>query len=58
MPVNSEPGAAVLAIMQQLVDRIKSTRPIRTDKKPADLGFVYSQLVLGTMVDPGDYRGA
>jgi hypothetical protein len=58
MPVNSEPGAAVLAIMQQLVDRIKSTRPIRTDKKPADLGFVYSQLVLGMMVDPDDYRGA
>jgi hypothetical protein len=58
MPVNSEPGAAVLAIMQQLVDRIKSTRPIRSDKKPADLGFVYSQLVLGMMVDPNDYRGA
>ena len=58
MPVNSEPGAAVLAIMQQLVDRIKSTRPIRSDKKPADLGFVYSQLVLGMMVEPDDYRGA
>lgn len=58
MPVNSEPGAAVLAIMQQLIDRIKSTRPIRSDKKPADLGFVYSQLVLGMMVDPDDYRGA
>ena len=58
MPVNSEPGAAVLEIFQQLVNRIKSARPIRSDKKPADLGFVYSQLVLGMMVNPDDYRGA
>src|SRR5437763_3942308 len=58
MPVNSEPGAAVLEIMQQLVNRIKSARPIRTDKKPTEVGFVYSQLVLGMMVEPDDFRGA
>lgn len=52
-----EPGAAVLAIFDQLVNRIKSARPIRSDKKPAELGFVYSQLVLGMMVDPHDYMG-
>src|SRR6201993_3349943 len=51
----NEPGAAVLAIFDQLIDRIKSRRPIRSDKKPAELGFVYSQLVLGMMVDPRDY---
>ena len=54
----NEPGAAVLAIFDQLVNRIKSARPIRSDKKPAELGFVYSQLVLGMMVDPVDYMGA
>ena len=54
----NEPGAAVLAIFDQLVNRIKSARPIRSDKKPAELGFVYSQLVLGMMVDPNDYMGA
>ena len=53
----NEPGAAVLAIFDQLVNRIKSARPIRSDKKPAELGFVYSQLVLGMMVDPNDYMG-
>ena len=51
----NEPGAAVQAILSSLIDRIKSTRPIRTDKSPAELGFVYSQLVLGMMVDPQDY---
>src|ERR1700726_2626263 len=53
----NEPGAAVLAIFDQLINRIKSARPIRSDKKPAELGFVYSQLVLGMMVDPRDYMG-
>jgi hypothetical protein len=53
----NEPGAAVLGILSELIDRIKSARPIRTDKKPAELGFVYSQLVLGMMVDPRDYMG-
>jgi len=53
----NEPGAAVLAIFDQLINRIKSARPIRSDKKPAELGFVYSQLVLGMMVDPNDYMG-
>jgi hypothetical protein len=52
----NEPGAAVQAILDQLIDRIKSRRPIRSDKKPAELGFVYSQLVLGMMVDPEDYK--
>jgi hypothetical protein len=52
----NEPGAAVQAILDQLIDRIKSRRPIRSDKKPAELGFVYSQLVLGMMIDPEDYK--
>jgi hypothetical protein len=58
MDKTNEPGAAVLAILDGLIDRIKSSRPIRSDKKPAELGFVYSQLVLGMMVDPHDYMGA
>jgi hypothetical protein len=58
MPDTNEPGAAVLGILEQLINRIKSSRPIRSDKKPAELGFVYSQLVLGMMVDPRDYKGA
>lgn len=58
MADQNEPGAAVLAIFDQLVQRIKSARPIRSDKKPTELGFVYSQLVLGMMVDPNDYMGA
>lgn len=56
MAENNEPGAAVLAILDQLIERIKSRRPISSDKKPVELGFVYSQLVLGMMVDPNDYR--
>jgi hypothetical protein len=51
----NEPGAAVQAIFSSLIDRIKSSRPINTNKQPTELGFVYSGLVLGMMVDPSDY---
>lgn len=54
MTLAGEPGAAVLTIFDKLVDRIKETRPRRTDGKPLN-DFVYSQLILGQMVDPGDY---
>ncbi|MGC1310559.1 MAG: hypothetical protein WA885_25295 [Phormidesmis sp.] len=52
---NNEPGKLVLNIFDQLVSRIKSTRPVQTDGKSLTTGFVYSQLVLGRMVDPRDY---
>ena len=51
----SEPGALVLSVFEKLVDRIKSSRPVRTDGKSLTSGFVYSQLVLGMPCDPGDY---
>lgn len=50
-----EPGALVLTIYDKLIDRIKSTRPIRTDGKSLTTGFVYSQLVLGLPIEPRDY---
>ena len=52
----NEPGQAVLAIFDSIIDRIKSTRPLRSDNKPLETGFVYSQLVLGMMVDPDDFK--
>ena len=52
----NEPGQAVLAIFDGIIDRIKSTRPLRSDNKPLETGFVYSQLVLGMMVDPDDFK--
>jgi hypothetical protein len=51
----SEPGALVLSVFDKLVDRIKSSRPVRTNGKGLTSGFVYSQLVLGMPCDPGDY---
>jgi hypothetical protein len=52
----TEPGQLVLTILNKLVDRIKSTQPIRTDGKSVlSTGFVYSQLVLGMPVDPRDF---
>src|SRR5215813_9537335 len=50
-----EPGALVLTLFDNLIERIKSTRPMRTDGKPLTAGFVYSQLVLGMPCDPRDY---
>jgi hypothetical protein len=51
----SEPGKLVLTVLDQLIERIKSARPLRTNGKPLTSGFVYSQLVLGMPCDPRDY---
>ncbi|MBD1909128.1 MULTISPECIES: hypothetical protein [unclassified Leptolyngbya] len=53
--MSGEPGDLVLSLFERLVDRVKSIRPIRSDGKALTTGFVYSQLVLGRMVDPNDY---
>lgn len=51
----NEPGAAVLAIFDQLVNRIKQAHPVRSDNKPLGGGVVYSMLTQGMLVDPLDY---
>ncbi|ADG20852.1 hypothetical protein [Paraburkholderia atlantica] len=51
----SEPGKLVLSLFDELINRIKSSRPMRTNGKPLTQGFVYSQLVLGMPCDPRDY---
>jgi hypothetical protein len=53
--MENEPGAAILAIFDQLVNRIKQARPVRSDGKPLGGGVVYSMMVLGMPVDPEDY---
>ena len=50
----NEPGAAILAIFDQLIDRIKQRNPLRTDSKPLNTR-VYSQLVLGMPIWRDDY---
>jgi hypothetical protein len=40
--VANEPRSLVLTLFDRLVDRIKSTRPVRTDGKSLTTGFVYS----------------
>ena len=52
----NESGSAILTLFSNLIDQIKSARPIRTDGKSLTTGFVYSQMVLGRMVDPRDYK--
>lgn len=54
---HNEVAAALVAALDQLIEKIKARRPIGTDKKPTELGFVYSQLVQGMMIDPRDYKG-
>jgi hypothetical protein len=51
----NEPGQAVVTILEGIIERIKSRRPIRSDDRPLETGFPYSQLVLGQLVDPDDY---
>jgi hypothetical protein len=51
----NEPGAAVLNLFDQLVERVKQTQPMRSDDKPLKGGSVYSMMTLGMPVDPADY---
>jgi hypothetical protein len=51
----NEPGAAVLAIFNQLIDRVKQRNPLNTDGRPIN-SRVYSQLVLGMPIWPDDYQ--
>jgi hypothetical protein len=51
----NEPGELVLGTFATIIDRIKSTRPVQSNGKGLTVGFVYSPLVLGLMVDPRDY---
>jgi hypothetical protein len=50
-----ESGNLVLTLFDELINRVKSSQPITTDGKSLTLGFVYSQLPLGMMVDKNDY---
>lgn len=52
--MTNEPGAAVLSIFDQLIERIKQRTPVRTDGKPVN-SMVYSQLVLGMPIWKDDY---
>jgi len=54
----NQPGAAVLAIFDQLINRVKQARPVRSDDKPLGGGVVYALLTLGMPVDPIDFTGA
>jgi hypothetical protein len=52
--MSNEPGAAVLSIFAQIIDRIKQRTPTGSTDKP--LGkMVYSQLVLGMPISKDDY---
>ena len=52
---SNQPGAAVLAIFDQLINRVKQAVPVRSDDKPLGGGRVYSIMTLGMPVDPIDF---
>jgi len=53
--MSGEPGAAVLSIFDQLIERIKQRTPARSDGKQVN-SMVYSQLVLGMPIWKDDYH--
>src|SRR5260370_4839942 len=53
--MSNEPGSAILAIFDQLINVVKQAHPVRSDGKPLGGGVVYSMMVLGMPVDPKDY---
>jgi hypothetical protein len=52
------PEMVMIDLFNTIVDRVKQTKPARTDGKPLSSGLVYSQLVLGMPIDPRDYSNA
>jgi hypothetical protein len=52
--MNGEPGAAILSIFDQLIERIKQRTPIGSSDQPLRT-MVYSQLVLGMPINKADY---
>jgi len=54
----SLPELVLIDLFNTIVERVKQTRPTRTDGKPLSGGLVYSQLVLGMPIDPRDYGNA
>ena len=56
--MQSLPELVLIDLFNSIVERIKQTRPGRTDGKPLSGGLVYSQLPLGIPIDPRDYGNA
>src|SRR5664279_843250 len=54
----NEPGAAVMAIFDNLINTVKQTRPIKSDGTSTNVPYIYSPLILGEPVDPEDYCNA
>ena len=54
--MSNEPGSAILAIFDQLINVVKQAHPVRSDGKPLGGGVVYSMMVLGMPVEPRDYK--
>ena len=52
----TEASSAVLTLFSQLIDKVKSSQPLRTDGKSLTAGFVYSQMPLGVMVRKEEYN--
>lgn len=48
-------ASKVLNIFDDIINRVKQARPVRTDGKQLGGGVVYSRLILGMPVDPVDY---
>jgi hypothetical protein len=53
----SGPGDVVLTLLDNLVERVLTGQPQRTDGKPVARHTVYSHLRQGRSIDPTDYRG-
>jgi hypothetical protein len=56
MQMSNEPGSAILATFDQLINMVKQAHPVRSDGKPLGGGVVYSMMVLGMPVEPKDYK--
>jgi hypothetical protein len=53
--MSNEPGGAVLALFDTLINNVKQARPVRSDNSLLGGGVVYSMMTLGMPVDPEDY---
>jgi len=55
--LTKEPVAMMAALLSQIIDQVKGTRPTKTDGSPLSRGYIFSQLPMGQMKSPRDYAG-
>src|SRR3954447_4772077 len=58
MPPENQAAALMASTLSEIIAGVKGSRPTTTDGTGLALGHVFSQMPMGLMVDPREYKNA